>query len=170
MATPRLKTKAAVYASQSRDDVAAEIRAIGDLSRSMSRLQADMNDAIAEITARHQPQLDALKERIAALQDGVQIWCEANRHELTGEGRVKSAQFVTGSVQWRQRPPSVSVRGMDSVVETLQRLGLCKFIRTKTEINKEAILNEPEAVRGVSGITLQVGVEDFVITPLEIES
>lgn len=170
MATPRLKTKAAVYASQSRDDVAAEIRAIGDLTRSMARLQADMNDAIAEVTARYQPQLDATKERIASLQDGVQIWCEANRHELTREGRVKTHQFVTGEVQWRQRPPSVSVRGAESVIETLQRLGLCKFLRTKTEINKEAILNEPDAVRGVAGITLQVGVEDFVITPLEIES
>lgn len=170
MATPRLKSKAAVYASQSRDDVAAEIRAIGDLSRSMARLQADMNDAIAAITAQYQPQLDAMKERIASIQDGVQIWCEANRHELTRDGRVKTAQFVTGEVQWRQRPPSVSVRGAEAVVETLQRLGLCKFLRTKTEINKEAILNEPDAVRGVAGITLQVGVEDFVITPFEVES
>ena len=170
MATPRIKTKAAVYASQSRDDVAAEIRAIGDLTRSMARTQADMNDAIAEITARFQPQIDAMKERIASLQEGVQIWCEANRHELTREGRVKTHQFVTGEVQWRQRPPSVSVRGTDTVIDTLQRLGLCRFLRTKTEINKEAILNEPEAVRGVAGITLQVGVEDFVITPLEIES
>lgn len=170
MATQRLKTKAAVYASQSRDDVAAEIRAIGDLTRSQARLQADMNDAVAAITAQYQPQLDALKERISGLQEGVQIWCEANRHELTREGRQKSHQFVTGEVMWRQRPPSVSVRGVDAVVDALQRLGLGRFLRTKTEINKEAILNEPEAVRGVAGITLQVGVEDFVITPLEVDA
>lgn len=170
MATQRLKTKAAVYASQSRDDVAAEIRAIGDLTRSQARLQADMNDAVAAITAQYQPQLDALKERIAGLQEGVQIWCEANRHELTNEGRSKTAQFVTGSVQWRQRPPSVAVRGVDAVIEVLKRLGLGRFVREKLEINKEAILNEPDAVRGVAGITLQVGVEDFVITPLEIET
>lgn len=170
MATPRLKTRAAVYASQSRDDVAAEIRAIGDLTRSQARLQADMNDAIAAITAQYQPQLDALKERIGSLQEGVQIWCEANRHELTREGRTKTAQFVTGEVQWRQRPPSVAVRGADAVIDALKRLGLGRFVREKLEVNKEAILNEPEAVRGVAGITLQVGVEDFVITPFEIDS
>jgi len=53
------------------------------------------------------------------------------------------------------------------VIETLNRLGLSQFVRSKEEINKEAILNEPEAVKGVAGITVVTGVEDFVITPFE---
>lgn len=170
MATPRLKTRAAVYASQSRDDVAAEIRAIGDLARSQARLQADMNDRVAAITAEYQPQLDAMKSRIEDLQEGVQIWCEAHRHELLRDGRSKTAQFVTGEVQWRQRPPSVMVRGMATVVEALFVKGLERFVRTKQEVNKDAILAEPEAVAGVPGIQVVTGVEDFVITPFEIEA
>ncbi|WP_035603566.1 host-nuclease inhibitor Gam family protein, partial [Edwardsiella tarda] len=98
---------------------------------------------------------------------GVQGWCEANRDELTCNGKVKTANLVTGDIQWRIRPPSVSVRGPDSVMETLLRLGLSRFIRTKQEINKEAILNEPLAVAGVAGITVKTGVEDFSIIPFE---
>ena len=126
-----------------------------------------MNDEIGAITKRYQPKLEALTERIETLQKGVQTYCEAHRSELTNEGKVKTANFVTGEVQWRQRPPSVTVRGVDAVIEALKRLGLSKFVRTKEEVNKEAILNEPDQVRGVAGISIVTGVEDFVITPFE---
>ena len=88
---------------------------------------------------------------------------------LTNGGKVKTANLITGEVQWRQRPPSVRVTGAESVIETLRRLGLSQFVRTKEEVNKEAILNEPEGVKGVAGITVVKGVEDFVITPFEQE-
>ena len=163
----RLKLQAEAYVPQTIDDVASDIRTIGDLNRQMTRYQTEMNDRIAEVTAMYQPLLQQLDEQMKPLQAGVQVWCEANRNDLTRGGKVKTANFTTGEVQWRQRPPSVSVRGVDAVIEALKRLGFCRFIRVKEEINKEAILNEPEAVRGVAGISLQVGVEDFVITPFE---
>ena len=50
----------------------------------------------------------------------------------------------------------------------LRRLGLTQSIRAKEEINKEAILNEPEAIKGVAGISISQG-EDFVIVPFETE-
>lgn len=169
-AATRLRTKARIDVPQTRGDAAADIRAIGDMQREMQREVAYMNDQIAEITHRFQPKIDALGEKIKALQEGVQAYCEANRDELTSNNKVKTANLVTGEVQWRQRPPSVSVRGAESVIETLKRLGLAKFVRTKEEVNKESILNDPDEVKGVSGITVVTGVEDFVIMPFEQEA
>lgn len=166
----RLKLQAEAYVPQTIDDCAADIRRIGDLQRQLTVASAEMNDAIAEITERYQPVLEAIKEQIKPLQAGVQVWCEANRHDLTRGGKVKTATFVTGEVQWRQRPPSVSVRGADVVISALAELGLARFVRTKQEVNKEAILAEPDAVKAVRGITVVTGVEDFVIVPFEIET
>ncbi len=172
MAKPatRLKAKAQLYVPQSKDEVAKYIHMIGDTQRLMLREQAEMNDAIANVTARCQPRLEELGEQIKTMQEGVQAWCEGHRAELTSEGKTKTANLITGEVQWRQRPPSVSVRGAEAVIEALKRLGLGKFVRNKEEINKEAILNEPDAVKGVAGITVVTGVEDFVITPFEQEA
>lgn len=156
-------------APQTRDDVARMIRDIGDLQREFSRQSTEMNDAIAAITAQYQPTLASLTQRIEALQAGVQTWCEANRDALTGGGKVKTVNLVTGEVQWRQRPPSVRIRAQEVVIETLERLGLARFIRVKKEVNKEAILAEPAAVEGIAGISIAVGMEDFVITPFEQE-
>lgn len=186
MAKARLKTQAAAYVSQSRDDVARDIRIIGDLQRDMMREEAAMNDAIAAITAQHQPTVDALKARIERLQQGVHGWCEANRAELTEDGKSKTANFITGTVSWRNDPPSVTVRNGDKVLEMLGALGLGCYIRTKKEINKEAILADRTAAEakespekeaaakrlqllaGLS-LTIKAGVEQFVITPTEVE-
>lgn len=165
--TKRIKSAAAVYVPQSKEDVIGDIKKIGDLQRELERTQTVMNDAIGEITENHAPGLEALKKDIDMLSKGVQGWCEAHRDELTQNGKTKTASLITGKIEWRNRPPSVAVRGADAVLETLRRLSLDRFIRTKEEINKDAILSEPKAVEGVAGITVRSGVEDFSITPFE---
>ena len=171
MAT-RLKKIAQTAVPQSKNDCAEYIRTAGDLQREFERHRSEMNDAIAAITQQYQPILAALTKRIDALQEGIQAWCEAHRVELCGENDKlgKTANFVTGTVSWRQRPPSISVRGAESVIETLQRMGLDRFVRSKEEVNKEAMLNEPDTVRGIAGIKVVTGVEDFVVTPFEAKA
>jgi phage host-nuclease inhibitor protein Gam len=169
--TTRLKQPAVTHTSPTtNDECATYINQIGVFARQISVLQAAMNDEIAVITDSYTGQFSPLQDQLKNLQQGVQLYCEANRDDLTHEGKTKTATFITGSVQWRQRPPSVGVRGADSVIEALKNFNLHRFIRIKEEINKDAILNEPAAVAGVAGITLSTGKEDFVITPFEQEA
>lgn len=165
----RVKTAAAsVNVPQARESVADYIREIGERQRELARLTADMNDEIAVVKERWEAAAEPHKQRIAALTSGAQIWCEANRDQLTQSGKVKTAAFTTGEIQWRLRPPSVRITGQEAVLDLLRRLGLKRFIREKAEVNKEAILNEPEAVSHVAGISISQG-EDFVVTPFEAE-
>ena len=73
-------------------------------------------------------------------------------------------------MSWRQRPPSIAVRGIESVLENLRTLGLARFIRQKEEVNKEAMLNEPDIAATIAGITVVRGKEDFIIVPFEVET
>lgn len=166
----KLKSKAQIYVPQTKEDAAADVKKVGDLMRLLTRKEADMNDQIAAITQKFQPDFEVLKEQIQTLQDGVQSYCEAHRDELTNSGKVKSANLTTGEVSWRQNPPSVRISKSETVIDMLKRLGLGRFVRSREEVNKEAILNEPDEVRGVAGITLVTGVEQFVITPFEQEA
>lgn len=165
----KLKAPAASAVPQSKADCAASIKALGDAQRDFERSRAEMNDAIGHITQKFQPILEAQEVRITALQTGIQTWCESNRATLC-EGGGKTAQLITGEVSWRQRPPSVTIRGAGAVIETLKRMGLGRFVRVKEEPNKEAMLNEPDAVRGIGGITLVSGVEDFIVVPFEVKT
>lgn len=166
---PRLKTPAAAVAvPQSREMAASAIAQIGIASRELSRVTADMNDELAIVKARYEEMAEPLRAKINALTEGLQTWAEANRDTLTQNGKVKTAALTTGELAWRLRPPSVRITGAEAVLDLLRRLGLGRFIRTKDEINKDAILNEPEAVSAVPGISIQQG-EDFVVTPFEAE-
>jgi phage host-nuclease inhibitor protein Gam len=106
------------------------------------------------------------REQIEALTEGVKVWCEANRVELTKNDKTKTASFTTGEVRWRVTPPKVMIRGAEAVLDSLKRLGLDKFVRQKEEISKEAILADPDGVRGVAGISIQQ-TEELVVVPFE---
>jgi len=165
----RLKTAAATVAvPQNREQAAQAIADIGAANRALARLTADMNDYLAEIKRAYEERAEPLRRQIEANTAAVQTWAAANREQLTQSGKVKTAALTTGEILWRTRPPSVTVRGAEAVLDALRRLGLTRFIRAKEEINKEAILNEPEAVKGVAGISISQG-EDFVIVPFETE-
>ena len=153
---------------QSKELTAEAIRALGDAQRELTRVETEINDQIAAITAERKGEIEAIKTRIETLTGGIQTWCEAHRVELLAGGG-KEANLITGLVKWRQRPPSVSIRSVEKVLETLRSLGLGRFIRSKDEPNKEAMLADPKAVSGIAGITIVTGIEDFVIEPFEVE-
>jgi len=123
-----------------------------------------MNDELAVVKARFETEAQPHGERITALTFGVQAWCEVHRMDLTQGGKTKTVLLPTGEVKWRTTPPSVSIKGSDAVMQLLREKQLTRFIRTKDEINKEAILADQAAVVGIAGITIKQ-VEEFVIEP-----
>lgn len=163
----RAKSVAVVNVPQSREDVIGDIRKIGDITRVILRRETELNDKIAMLTNDVAPGIEALKKELERLQKGVQTWCEANRAELTKDGKTKTANLTTGEVRWRTRPPSVSIRKIEDVIAMLKKLSLGKFLRNKEEINKEAILAARDEVKGIAGITIKTDVEDFEIIPFE---
>lgn len=162
------KTKAVAFVCQSKEQAMDSIRELGDAQRHLIRIETEINDIVASATAARKEQIDALKTKIETLTGGIHTWCEANRSKLC-EGGGKTANMITGEVAWRQRPPSVSIRAVEKVLETLKALGLHRFIRNKEEPNKEAMLADPSAVSGIAGISIVTGVEDFSVQPFEID-
>lgn len=153
---------------QTRENAVAAIGEMGRIERELTRIQTAMNDRIAKIKEQYEEKALPHKERHAALQKGVQTWAEAHRDELTQGGKVKHAELSSGKIEWRLRPKSVTVRGVQKVIEALKALGLPEFIRTKEEVNKEAILQDTEKVKHVGGISISQR-EDFIITPFSVD-
>lgn len=165
----RVKQDAAAFrVPQHRDEVIEAIAEIGRRQRERTRIEAAMNDDLAKVREAWERQAAPHLERIKELSRGVQLWCEVHRDLLTQGGKVKFARLASGEIKWRLTPPKVVIRALDAVVEALKQAHLDRLIRIKEEPNKEAILNEPEAVEGIKGITITQK-EDFVIVPFETE-
>lgn len=166
--TKAKRTAIAIAIPQTREAASDALRQIGEAQRTLRRLEADMNDELAAVKERYEATADPTRKQLEALTEGLHTWCEANRDTLTQHGKVKTATLPAGEVAWRTRPPSVRITGADAVIDALRRAGLDRFVRSKDEVNKEAILNEPKAVSGVPGIAISQG-EDFIVTPFEAE-
>jgi phage host-nuclease inhibitor protein Gam len=165
----RLKRDAvAHWVPTSRDQVAEAIAEIGRCQRERDIVRTAMNDQLSALKTQYEAQAKPHADRISELSRGVQLWCEANRDTLTAESKSKTVRLATGEIKWRMRPPSVSVRGLADVLRTLIARGLDRFVRVKEELDKEAVLAEPDAVIGVPGITISQR-EDFVIVPFSTE-
>lgn len=166
--TNRIKTEAAAVAFQNREEVNEAIAQIGAAQRERNRIDTAMNEELAAVRARHEQEAAPHAAVIETMKHGIHIWAEAHRDDLTRDGRTKTVKLAAGEFSWRTRPPRVRITGEGIVIQALRKLGLDRFIRTKEEIDKTAILADPDAVSTVKGISLSQG-EDFVIKPFETE-
>lgn len=156
---------------QSRAEAADYLKRIGDHQRELGRIEGAMNDAIAELKTAAETEAAIPAARVVLLTDGLKTWCEANRAVLTNNDKVKSADLGTGTVSWRTQPAKVTLKSIDAVLAKLKELKLKGFIRTKEEVNKEAILASAGKVRArlatVPGLSIGSVGELFAVEPFE---
>ncbi len=165
--------KEALPTPQSREEVQAWIADLGKSQREHQRLSTELNDKLAPISAQYAPLIDVQAVEQQRLLDGISTWCEANKGELTKNG--KTVQFITGEVSWRMNPPSVAFKKgikVEQIIAHIKQLRLGKlFVRGKEEVNKEAILaadKDTQAKLTAAGtIKIVDDAETFAVTPSE---
>lgn len=164
------KTRPANFvAASSKEEAEQLIKQIGEARRDVLRIEADMNDKVAQIKHDHEQLAEPIKEQIGELLAAVQVYAEANRDNLTRGGKSKSVQLATGELVWRTLPPKVTIRNKQRVMGSCHTLGLNRFIRTSEEINKDAMLAEPEVAQQIAGVTIASAGETFSVDPYELE-
>ncbi len=170
----KAKTKAAdIEVPQTREELAACVRSIGESQRARERLKGEFNGEVALLKAQDESAVAPYLAREEQLVAGAQTFCEANRKALTQDGKVKHFDTGAGKVECCQRPPSVRLNNgwsAEAVIEALKSMRLFGFIRIKEELNREAILAAEPAQRArIEGVRVASGGEDFIVTPIELE-
>lgn len=156
------------------EDANRQIDAIGAARRELDRLKSWMNDEIAAIKAKYEADAAAPKQADEILTRFVRDYCKAHRAELTENGARKFHKFPAGEVAWRKKPPSIkaSKKIVAAVIGWLHRNKLASFIRTKEELDKEALLKAQDVVERIGaeipGVKYQQGGEQFEIKPIEL--
>jgi phage host-nuclease inhibitor protein Gam len=143
---------------------------MGDLGGTMAELaglQADCDAAVNKVASAYQPKIQVLAERKKAIELALQTWAEANKDDLTSDGK-RTVNLGTGEVGWRICPPAVKVTGVAKVIEVLKAKALDRFIKVKEDLDKKAILEEPAAVKGVKGLEI-VQNEIFWVKPAGLD-
>jgi len=170
----RTKTRGAnLPVPQTREDAAAAVARHGALSRDVMRIEANLNDEIVALKARAEALSAPMQEQIAALTEGLRIWAEANRTILTNQHKTKTVDLGTGTLSWRSAPPKVKgiprAKGaVAELIKKIKKLRLKQFVRTSEEVNREAMIADPEKAAKVPGISIASEGESFEVVPFEV--
>ena len=149
-------------------EAADYVREIGEAQRAINGIEGHLNSVVERLRERAMERSQPHAEQIELLRDGLYAFAEAHRDELTESGKRKSVDVTTGTFGWRMTPPTVSLRNVKKIIAKLKELKLTRFIRVKEEVDKEAMLREPDVASGVKGVSIAQH-EDFFIKPAELE-
>ncbi|MCE2759537.1 MAG: host-nuclease inhibitor Gam family protein [Acetobacteraceae bacterium] len=148
-----------------RDEAETYLARIGEIQRLTQLNKTALAEAVARVTAEMEASSAKLAEEHDRLFRGLQLWAEANRHALTDGGKTKTVRMANGTIAWRQAPPSVQIKGQEAVLAWLME-NTIGFLRTKVEINREAMLANAEQASKIPGVTIKSAGESFVIEPV----
>lgn len=163
----RLKTNG-IMVPATRTQAEELLFGIGEMQREVVRKETKMNDELAAIKLKYGDLVKPLNTVIDDQFSALHMYAEANKDDLL-DGKLKSCKMATGDIGWRTSTPKVTVRNAKVVLESLKQLGLSQFIRTKEEINKDAILaDKDQKAASINGITITQK-DEFWIKPFESE-
>jgi phage host-nuclease inhibitor protein Gam len=125
---------------KTRAEMEALVGQIAELKIYETKTKALMDERLTEIRSEYEVQLGAAAEDIEYRMELARAWAEANPMEF---GHLKSIEMSHGVIGFRTGTPKLKPLSgwtWDRVLEKLLRLGYDQFLRTKTEVDKEAII------------------------------
>lgn len=166
MVKKRKAKKAEIVVPSSLEEAAMFVARLGEEQRAIEEIELELNREIEALKAEAMAEVAAYSECKEALLEGIAAFAEKHRVELTASGN-KTVQLPTGYFGWRWTPPSVSLRNAAAVLEELIRAKINKFVRTKHEVNREAMLEDKDLARTIKGVTITQR-EQFFVKPSEV--
>lgn len=151
---------------QSIEEVDRDVLEVGQLELKLDEIDSELKAEVARLKDEAAKERKPHEDRREELVDGVTAYAESHRDELTDDGKTKTVKLPGGGeLKWRLTPPALIVKSKPAtVIRNLKRLGLRQFIRTKEEINKEALVERPDVVLRVPGISVTQR-EELTIKP-----
>lgn len=162
----------AVRVPQSREEATAMLADYGKVMRGIERLETDLNQALADTKQGFVEKSQPLEAQANDLFKGLQLYCDAHRVELTGNDKSKTVDLGTGKVSWRHNPAKVSLRGKaEDIIARIKDAGaeFAGFLRETVEIDKVAMLRNPNLAKKIDGVKIASAGETFTVEPFADE-
>ena len=163
----RIKLKTA--APKTREEMEVMVGNITALKIEERQLKAEMDAELKSIKDDYLERLNALNESIAGQMPRALAWAEAHPEDF---GKMRSIDMLHGVIGWRLNTPSLKTFSgwtWDLVLKAVQKVPrFATYVRTKEELNKQALLADREAI-GADGLRA-IGVrviqeEEFFVEP-----
>ncbi|MEG2344175.1 MAG: host-nuclease inhibitor Gam family protein [Acidaminococcaceae bacterium] len=133
------------------DEVDANLKLIGEIDNKVRKIEAEMNDKIAEIKAKADAKIKYLVVEKERMELEIKDYAETNRADLSGKTKI----MTFGQLGFRQST-SIIVKKVQAVIAELKVRKLLDCITVKESVNKDNLRKQPEEVIVSLGCTKKV--------------
>lgn len=154
-------------------DADAELKILAEADSNKKRIESKLNAELLVVQGKHQDELNKLNTQILGSASNIELFCEEHRADF---GEKQSKELNYGIVGFRKGTPKLSqMKGWtwDAVKNVIDKSKKSRdmFLRTKTELDKNAILSsglkQPELAKFGCQIVQD---ENFFYEPFQKES
>ncbi len=159
------------------EDLSKAIAEVARLTTEIKNAEDKTNESILILQQELADQIEPLKQEIKKISLSVKKFVDANREKLFKD-EVKTIKLETGDISYRSSGKKVGVNSSQKLIDSILadnnltnvRDKFVKkmdkvFIRTKLELNKDAVLENPDTAKTVTGVEVAEGEESFYIKP-----
>lgn len=162
------KVRSQLRTPKSRDELATWVGTAGEVQRKLDLLRSRFDRRVAKLKEAYAQACKPFESQLKETVDGIAVYAEANRQSLTENESTKSVDVGTGVIVWRITPPRVTLKNPEGVLQGLLKDGPSEFVRTKHEINREAMLEQPDKAELIDGVTIEQS-EVLTVKPTGID-
>ena len=154
---------------QNIDEAAICLGHIGDIQRQIDAEQNRFEDAVSVLEkdlSKHIKNLQNVRDRY---RDNLFAFAQANRDQLTNNGKRKTIKVRTGEFGWRLPPESVTITDQETAISFIKAMDWAeKLLKVTEAIPKKHCQEHRELAEQVPGISFRQDEEVFA-KPLELE-
>ena len=137
------RTKKKTFTNVTMDEAQTAAELFATNKTRLDKIEAKMNEEINKVKSKYKDEVTEINEE---LEEPTQVLEAFAKEQKSNWGKKKSIELLHCTIGFRTGTPKVDKNKKftwDAIAELLQKNKLFKgFIRTKTEINKDAILAE----------------------------
>lgn len=139
---------------------------MGKEKRAIERLETKLNKDIEDRKEKAKEKIEPHEKRLAELMQGLYVYAEGHRKELTKDGNVKTVTLPSGKFLWRLGNRTVQVTDAGEAIKSIKERGLAKkLIKTVETVIKSAVKKEKdEVVDSLKGVAITQA-ETFRVEP-----
>ncbi|MBK8397475.1 MAG: host-nuclease inhibitor Gam family protein [Leptospiraceae bacterium] len=177
MAKAKQPVETIVIYEYEQGDLHKAIAEIARLTTEIKQAEDKTNESILILQTELAAQIEPMKQEVKKISLSIKKFTDANREKLFKDD-AKTIKLETGDISYRSSKPSVAVNSSKKLIDTiLEQNNLIDvrdkfvkkmdkvFIRTKLELNKDAVLDNPDTAKTVTGVEVAEGEESFYIKP-----
>jgi phage host-nuclease inhibitor protein Gam len=140
------RLKHTVIAPRTREEMEALVGEITTLKIQERTLKARLDAELTAVRESYEGHISDITEALAPKLARAHAWAEAHPEAFTG----KSVEMLHGTIGWRLNTPSLKTLAgwtWDRVLEKLSAIAaLAGYVRTKREVNKQALLADRDQI------------------------